>query len=110
MVAIQNQISVLTKILATKVQHQQTIEHQQAISATVKKAITPVLSRSRKTSANQDTSSQSGSSKEKSGSGSNTNTDNVLCDTNNSSEVEGRKAGTEIESGIVPESTGCIIA
>lgn len=110
MIAIQNQISVLSKILAAKVQHQQTIEQQQAMSASVKKVTTPVLSRSRKTSANQDTSSQSGSSKEKSGSGNNSNTDNVLCDTKNLSEVDERNTGTEVESGIIPESTGCIIA
>lgn len=110
MLAIQNQISVLSKILATKVQHQQNIEHQQAVSAAVKKATTPVLSRSRKTSTNQDTSSQSGSSKEKSGSGNNSNViDNVLSDNSNLSEVEGN-AGSEVETGIVPESTGCIIS
>lgn len=107
MLAIQNQISVLSKILTAKVQHQQILEHQQAVSA--KKATTPVLSRSRKTSTNQDTSSQNGSNKEKSGiSGNNSNIDNVLCDANNLSETEGNP-GAEIKSGIVPESTGCII-
>lgn len=110
MLAIQNQISVLSKILATKVQHQQNIEHQQAVSASLKKSTTPVLSRSRKTSTNQDTSSQSGSSKEKSGNGSNSNIDNILSDTSNLSEVERQTNGNEMESGTVPESTGCIIS
>lgn len=109
MLAIQNQISVLSKILATKVQHQQSIEHQQALSASLKKTTTPVLSRSRKTSTNQETSSQSGSSKEKAGNGSNSNVDNILCDTNNLSELK-ENTGTEVASGIVPESTGCIIS
>lgn len=108
MLAIQNQISVLSKILATKIQHQQIIEHQQAISASLKKATTPVLSRSRKTSTNQDSSSQSGSSKEKSGGGSNSNIDKMLCETNALSEVEGNGGGSE--SSIIPESTGCIVS
>lgn len=108
MLAIQNQISVLSKILATKIQHQQIIEHQQAVSASLKKATTPVLSRSRKTSTNQDTSSQSGSNKEKSGTGSNSNIDKMLSETNNLSEVKGN-AG-EAENSILPESTGCTVS
>lgn len=65
MLAIQNQISVLTKILTTKIQHQQILEHQQAVSATLSKIASPPPARSRKSSSNQDASSQSGSIKEK---------------------------------------------
>ncbi|KAL3288872.1 hypothetical protein HHI36_003318 [Cryptolaemus montrouzieri] len=64
MLAIQNQISVLSKILTTKHQQQQIIEYQQALSATLKKATTPSVSRSRNNSSNQDSVSQ-GSKKEK---------------------------------------------
>lgn len=108
MSAIQNQISVLSKILTTKIQHQQILEHQQAISASMKKATTPVLSRSRKSSTNQDTSSQSGSNKEKSGGGHNSNIDKMLSESNNLSDVE-RNTG-DSENSIIPESTGCTVS
>ncbi|KAK9874059.1 hypothetical protein WA026_002414 [Henosepilachna vigintioctopunctata] len=64
MLAIQNQISVLSKILSTKTQQQQIIEYQQALSATLKKASFPSISRSRHNSSNQDSVSH-GSKKEK---------------------------------------------
>lgn len=66
MMAIQNQISVLTKILATKIQQQQILEHQQAVTAKLSKAVilvSPQQIRSRKSS--NETSSQCGSNKEK---------------------------------------------
>lgn len=64
MMAIQNQISVLSKILATKIQHQQILEHQQAVTAKLTKAVViPQQIRSRKSS--NETSSQCGSNKEK---------------------------------------------
>lgn len=49
MLAIQNQISVLTKILATKIQHQQILEHQQAVTAKLSRVGSPA---SRKASSN----------------------------------------------------------
>lgn len=54
MLAIQNQISVLTKILETKIQQQQIVEYQQAVSASLNKVTSPKPNRSRKTSSNQD--------------------------------------------------------
>ncbi|KAK4884322.1 hypothetical protein RN001_000593 [Aquatica leii] len=65
MLAIQNQISVLSKILTTKIQQQQIQEHQQAVSATFSKLMSPAPSRSRKTSSNQDSTSQNVAVKEK---------------------------------------------
>lgn len=63
MLLIHNQISVLSKILASKIQHQEIIEHQQAVTATLNKVAVPA--RSRKSSSNTDTFSQTGSNKEK---------------------------------------------
>lgn len=53
MLAIQNQISVLSTILATKIQHEQILEHQRVISATLSKVSVAPIPRSRKSSANQ---------------------------------------------------------
>lgn len=104
MLAIQNQISVLSKILAAKIQHQQIIDQQQAL----KKVSTPTPSRSRKTSANQETSSQNGTSKEKLISvGNNTNADRIeeISDMNKNARAEASG-----ESSSIPESTGCTIS
>lgn len=65
MLAIQNQISVLTKILTTKHQQLQIVEYQQALTAaTMKKSTPPSSNRSRHNSTNQDNLSH-GSKKEK---------------------------------------------
>ncbi|CAH1163628.1 unnamed protein product [Phaedon cochleariae] len=65
MLAIQNQISVLTKILETKIQHQQIIEYQQAVSANLNRVTTPKPTRSRKSSSNHDAGSNQGTSSDK---------------------------------------------
>lgn len=68
-VTIQNQFSVLNKILATKVQHQQQIEkQQQAIVTQNNKVTTPLPSRSRKTSSNHDSASHTSSHRDRLGS------------------------------------------
>lgn len=54
MIAIQNQISVLTKILTTKHQQLQIEEYQQVLTANLKKSSPPSSSRSRHNSTNQD--------------------------------------------------------
>ncbi|KRT84788.1 hypothetical protein AMK59_2574 [Oryctes borbonicus] len=66
MLAIQNQISVLATILATKIQNQQILEHQQAVSATLSKvSINNTASRIRKVSSTVDATSQCGSNKDR---------------------------------------------
>lgn len=108
MLAIQNQISVLSKILATKIQHQQIIDHQQAVSASLKKMSTPTPSRSRKTSTNQETSSQSGSGKEKAGNISNVHASNErLQEVSNVNEIVNEVIANDSS---IPESTGCTIS
>lgn len=64
-ITIQNQISVLAKILATKVQHQQQLEKQQQFVASLNHVVTPVPSRSRKTSSNHDTTSHTSSNRDR---------------------------------------------
>lgn len=104
MLAIQNQISVLSKILATKIQHQQILEHQQAVSASLKKATTPVPARSRKTSANQD------AGQEKTGGASGSGGADKMGDVPGGlGDGEGAPMG-EVEDSIIPESTGCIVS
>ncbi|KAL1501674.1 hypothetical protein ABEB36_006962 [Hypothenemus hampei] len=116
MLAIQNQLSVLTRILETKIQHQQIIEYQQAVSATINK-VSLQKPRSRNSSQSQDgqTPSSSGSLKKKK----NTNSANINARaTKSSSEIKVAVAkndsaevqmGTDEES-VIPESTGCVVS
>lgn len=111
MLAIQNQISVLSKILATKIQHQQILEHQQAISATLSKVTSSGQPRSRKTSSNHDSSTQSGIIKEKI----ETTTTNVLSSDklNESASIPSNKESVQNiskENQTVQEGTGCSIS
>lgn len=108
MLAIQNQASVLSKILATKIQHQQIIQHQQAVSASLKKLVTPTP-RSRKSSTNQDSSSQSGSNKDRVNSGSNSG-DNKQRETEVGGNISDNAEEERIESTVLPESTGCSVS
>lgn len=63
MVAIQNQLSVLGKLLSTKQQHEQQLQEQQSRTiAASQSQVTPVPTRSRRTSSNHDNNSQSGGS------------------------------------------------
>ncbi|KAK5648957.1 hypothetical protein RI129_003849 [Pyrocoelia pectoralis] len=107
MLAIQNQISVLSKILATKIQQQQIQEHQQAVSATFSKHMTPIPSRSRKSSSNQDSTSQSGTAKEK------WSNNNSGSRTANERLVEVRHTDLDDafvdDNSVSPANTGCIV-
>ncbi|EFA06481.2 guanine nucleotide exchange factor subunit Rich [Tribolium castaneum] len=117
MLAIQNQISVLSKILETKIQHQKIVEYQQAVSASLNKLSTPIPARSRKTSSNHDNSSQSGSVKEKKNinittSHSTTDKLNEMNPINSSScaKTINQENNNQVEDAIIPESTGCVIS
>lgn len=114
MLAIQNQISVLSKILETKIQHQKIIEYQQAVSASLHKLASP---RSRKTSSNQDTSSQSGPIlKDKKGVNITTGTTHEKLSENHNTTTVGvpqeqtNEIREEEEATIIPESTACVIS
>jgi hypothetical protein len=113
MLAIQNQISVLSKILETKIQHQKIIEHQQAVSASLNKISSPIPTRSRKTSSNYDNSSQCGSIKEKKNMNvpSNHNANDRLNEikTKTSNVKEGKDNEVIIDAA-VQESNGCVIS
>ncbi|RZB39825.1 RIC1 -like [Asbolus verrucosus] len=113
MLAIQNQISVLSKILETKIQHQKIIEYQQAVSASLNKISSTAPSRSRKTSSNQDGSSQCGSIKDKKNLNvhSNHNVNDKLNDINlNSSNIKENTDNEITDETVIPESTGCVIS
>lgn len=110
MLAIQNQISVLSKILETKVQHQKIIEYQQAVSASLNKLSTPIPARSRKTSSNHDSSSQSGSIKEKKNINLTNTTNDKLNEIKTNSSNVNLNQEKEVEDALVPESTGCVIS
>lgn len=109
LITIHNQISVLAKILATKVQHQQIIEKQQQAIAAVS---SPIPSRSRKTSSNHDSNSHvSSREKHNSLSGSVTSErikeiDNVTIniDKQNDNEVESE----ELDNG--NDTRNCVIS
>lgn len=108
MLAIQNQMSVLARILETKIQHQQIIEYQQAVSATLNK-VTAQKSRSRKSSQSQEASQSLPSVKSKK----NLNSVNV---TNGGKSCEGvndvsdKQSDDSIDDSVIPESTGCVIS
>ncbi|XP_031329698.1 guanine nucleotide exchange factor subunit Rich isoform X2 [Photinus pyralis] len=106
MLAIQNQISVLTKILATKIQQQQIQEHQQAVSATFTKHMAPIPSRSRKSSSNQDSTSQSGTVKEKRVNSSTSHSANERLAEVPQTDLEDAFID---DSSVDPASTGCIV-
>ncbi|CAG9764875.1 unnamed protein product [Ceutorhynchus assimilis] len=112
MLAIQNQMSVLTRILETKIQHQQIIDYQQAVSATLNK-VTLQNPRSRKSSQNVDTSASTGSIKSKKSfsNGSAVVVPKVLS-TSTSEVGKNEKITNEdegAEDSLIPESTGCVI-
>ncbi|CAH0551725.1 unnamed protein product [Brassicogethes aeneus] len=105
MMAIQNQISVLTKILETKIQHQQIIEYQQAVLSKISSP--PAPSRSRKSSSNQDVSSQGGSSKDRAVAAINAEREENAAVASPKNDINVTEdAGEEI----IPESTGCILS
>lgn len=108
MLAIQNQLSVLSKILATKIQNQQILEHQQAVSATLSKVNNNPPSRFRRTSSSVDSVGQS-STKEKAAARGSTSSEKFL-------EVSGSVSnGNENEEAVASngnngESTGCVVS
>lgn len=109
MLAIQNQISVLSKILENKLQQQKIIEYQQNLKNTLKKVSSQIPARSRNSSTN-DSNSQTSSSKENKATVSNSivkeKESNVKkdCDTNINAKTD------EAEDSFLPESTGCVIS
>lgn len=105
MLAIQNQISVLSKILATKIQHQQILEHQQAVTAKLSKVVPPQTNRSRKTSSNE-TSSQCGSNKEKL----QTHGNMVSSDLTNTNNNCDKEKVTINDTSPTNEASGCILS
>ncbi|XP_060529369.1 guanine nucleotide exchange factor subunit Rich-like isoform X1 [Cylas formicarius] len=112
MLAIQNQISVLTRILETKIQHQQIIEYQQAVSATLNK-VSLKSPRSRTTSQSQEvTASQVNSTakSKKSLTGSKDSIGEKHSD-RKISQVSVKSTGSVSENNsVIPESTGCVLS
>ncbi|XP_066249588.1 guanine nucleotide exchange factor subunit Rich isoform X2 [Euwallacea similis] len=112
MLAIQNQMSVLARILETKIQHQQIVEYQQAVSATLHKVSTSQRPRSRKSSQSQDNNPPVTNVKSKK----NLNSSSVsVTDPGGVKEgtlklTDGQLSGQNIESSIIPESTGCVVS
>ncbi|XP_076267797.1 guanine nucleotide exchange factor subunit Rich isoform X2 [Rhynchophorus ferrugineus] len=109
MLAIQNQVSVLSRILETKIQHQQIIEHQQAVSATLNK-VTLQKPRSRKTSQNQEGPAQITNMKYKK------STPSISSISNSKHSADGVEikkeppAKNQVQDAVIPESTGCVIS
>lgn len=113
MLAIQNQMSVLTRILETKIQHQQIIEYQQAVSATLNK-VTLQNPRSRKSSQSQEAAQAIASVKSKKGHSSGSVSVTNSGKLNNKSEAANKEvdsiSGDNAENSVIPESTGCVIS
>ncbi|CAH1997694.1 unnamed protein product [Acanthoscelides obtectus] len=111
MLAIQNQISVLSRILETKIQQQQITEYQRAVSASLNEVASPVLSRSRKTSSNQDNARNSHPilrEKKIPSVGGNTMTDKLNEAVANN--VTDGAVNGQLEKNGVAEGSGCVIA
>lgn len=110
MLAIQNQMSVLARILETKIQHQQIIEYQQAVSATLNK-VTAQKSRSRKSSQSQEASQSLPSVKSKKNLNSNSvNVTNSGKSCEGVNDVSDKQSDDSIDDSVIPESTGCVIS
>lgn len=108
MLAIQNQMSVLARILETKIQHQQIIEYQQAVSATLNK-VSSQKPRSRKSSQSQDANQSLPSVKSKKNLNSNSvNVSGKNCEGTN--DVSDKQSDDSIEDSVIPESTGCVVS
>ncbi|KAG5887614.1 hypothetical protein JTB14_002623 [Gonioctena quinquepunctata] len=107
MLAIQNQISVLTRILDTKIQHHQIMEYQQALSATLIKA-TPKQPRSRKPSSNQDGGTHQTPAIEKLGSSNSSNS--IEMSSEGKPSIVNENVDKDVESHVIPDSTGCTIS
>ncbi|KAK9744460.1 RIC1 [Popillia japonica] len=115
MLAIQNQISVLSTILATKIQNQQILEHQQAVSASLSKvSVNSAVSRIRKVSSNIDTTSQCGSNKDRLSSVSSSHaTKERLSEVSSASTTNTIKEATETsttDTSATSEGSGCVIS
>lgn len=110
MLAIQNQVSVLTKILETKIQQQQIVEYQKAVAVSLHNKVTsPIQTRSRKISSNQDGNFISNIKDKKITS---TNSNNSCERVNEvSSNVSNDNAVRDvIEKQFVSQTPGCIIS
>lgn len=97
MLAIQNQLAVLSRILETKIQQQQIVEYQQAVSASLNKA-TLQKPRSRKSSQSQDAAQKNSAS--------------VVNSKSEPTAIGVNCAPEEdlAEDSVIPESTGCTIS
>ncbi|XP_030754447.1 guanine nucleotide exchange factor subunit Rich isoform X2 [Sitophilus oryzae] len=110
MIAIQNQVSVLTRILETKIQHQQIVEYQQAVSASLNK-VTLQKPRPRKTSQSQDTANQNVPVKSKKSTSSNVSVSSNKLNSDVGPTSTGESpVENHVENTIIPESTGCVIS
>lgn len=106
MLAVQNQLSVLTKILETKVQQQQIVEYQQAVSESLNKVSSPQPSRSRKPSSNPDCNIISNSKNKSSPS-------NNSSDKGNSADnltVVNKNSYINVVNDPNTEKTGCVVS
>lgn len=114
MLAIHNQISVLSTILATKIQNEQILAHQQAVSASLSKVSDTAPSRIRKVSSNVDTVSQCGSNKDRLSSVSSSHaTKERLSDvssTSTAATIMESKETITADNSAPSESSGCVIS
>nr|XP_023020683.1 guanine nucleotide exchange factor subunit Rich [Leptinotarsa decemlineata] len=111
MLAIQNQISVLTRILETKIQHHQIVEYQQALSATLNK-VTPKQPRSRKTSSNHEGGNQPTATVEKGKlvSSNGSHHSNEASSEGNTGTLQESIDRNVTDNPLIPESTGCVVS
>lgn len=138
MLAVQNQISVLSTIQSTKIHHQQIVDHQKAISSTLSKltpnsatpnipiastasihnssaqvATSEHIQRVRKVSGmyggGGDTSSQSGGKVSLGGSVTSAQREQLMKEVNANGGIVDREEIEEEKDSLIPESTGCAI-
>lgn len=110
MLAIQNQVSVLTKILETKIQQQQIVEYQQAVSVSLNNITSPKPSRSRKLSSNQDGNLLSNIKDKKLLTSTTSNNSREKMNEVHSNAVKESRVRDINENKSAPESTGCVIS
>lgn len=111
MLAIQNQISVLTKILETKMQQQQILQYQQAVSANFAKTVSAGTmqqhqQRSRKISSNSNNNGEGGTSQ------CGESQEELKLNDSSSGVSNVKQTNKDIveEDNMIPESTACVIS
>ncbi|XP_022920815.2 guanine nucleotide exchange factor subunit Rich [Onthophagus taurus] len=113
MLAIHNQLSVLSTILATKIQHQQILEHQQAVSVTLSKvsAASEGGKRTRKVSSTIETSSQTSNKDKRSSVSSSLATKERLSEVSSSGGLNVKQSVDKIVAGSDNSaSSTCVIS